>query len=209
MARQRAREIEHQVQEVDRQHPDWSARQVELELESVAPIAYGDWREGTPNLASRLRQVQRWRRGGQGGAGPTAHPLFPYLWPMGEQQRQGLEPEFKAHPTIARGSNRLFLYNCSPEAVRDVRVRLDGHELSYEPAVPSGRFAEIHWRRSESVRESAIRGAGGPVRRHRLSVEFVMSKGTRRGRLDGELELDSENGWVGFSSRDGRRKEIE
>lgn len=210
MARQEKLELERRVQDIEREHPDWSARLVEKELESLAPVAYGNWKDGTPNPLARLRQVQRWRRGSKARpASASLQPLFPYLWPMGEQQRQGMEPEFKARPSVSRGSHRLFLYNCSPEAVRDVRVRVAGQELSYEPAVPPGKFAEVHWIRSDAIRQAALSAAPAQLLRHRLLVEFVVARGTKRARLEGELTLDPGQGWVSFTSRDGRQKEIE
>jgi hypothetical protein len=210
MPRQEKAELERRVQDLERQHPEWSARLIEHELEGVAPVAFGDWKDATPNRLARIRQVQRWRRGARGKLGSdVAQPLFPFLWPMGELQRQGMEPGFTARSTVAQGTHRLFLFNCSVEPVRDVRVKIGGRELSYDPVILPGKFAEVHWLRSDAVRQSALEATAGRSVRHRMLVDFVVAKGTRRARLEGDLTLDPSQGWVSFTSRDGRQKELE
>lgn len=210
MVRQDRDELEHQVQRLEREHPDWSAAQIEAELEGLAPVAFGRWRSETPVRRSRLRQVQRWRRGARGrDAGRGAVHLFPYLWPVGERQRKEVDPAFSPSPVVASGSWRIFLYNCGPEVVRDVRVFVNGHSLDYAPSIPTGRFSEIHWQREESVRAGALALESSTPTRHELSVDFVIARGTREAHLVGELVLHPQQGWVHFAGRDGRRREIE
>ena len=210
MTRQDRQELEHQVQRIERSHPDWTASRVEKELESLAPVAYGTWRADTPLARSRLRQVQRWRGGSRGrdaGRGPVH--LFPYLWPVGERQRKEVDPAFTPSPVVAAGSWRIFLYNCGPEVVRDVRVFVDGQPLDYAPSIVTGRFSEIHWQREQRVRATALRLESAEPSRHDLRVEFVIARGTREARLVGELLLDPQQGWVHFDGQDGRSREIE
>lgn len=210
MPRQTRSDLELAVQRLEREHPDWPARRLERELEGRAPVAYGQWREETPVLRSRLRQVQRWRTGAKGretGRGPVH--LFPYLWPVGERQRKEVDPTFSPSPVVASGSWRIFLYNCGPEVVRDVRVIVDGSALDYSPSILTGRFAEIHWQRQEGLRSSALIAQPGEPSGHELNVEFVIQKGTREARLSGTLFLDPLQGWVHFAGHDGRAREIE
>jgi len=210
MKRQERSELERLAQSVERQHPDWPARQVESALAESAPVAYGDWREETPNLRSRLRAVQRWRIGARGrGAGRGIAHLFPYVWPVGDRQRQELDTTWNASHVATNGSWRLYLYNCAPEVVRDVRVYLDGSEIDYAPSILMGKFAEIHWQRVESVRAQTLDTGTFRTKRYRFEAEFVIARGTRQARIEGELSLDSQQGWTFFASLDGRRREIE
>ncbi len=210
MPRQIRRELEEQVQRVEREHPNWSAAEVERELERRAAVASGQWKDETPILRSRLRQVQRWRTGARGpNAGRSTRSLFPYLWPVGERQRKEVDPGFSASPVVASGSWRVFLYNCGPEVVRDVRILLDRSPLDYTPSILTGRFAEVHWQRVDAIRAQCLAGEGGEVYRHSFRVEFVINRGTRQAYIEGELSLDSLQGWVRFEGRDGRAREIE
>ena len=135
--------------------------------------------------------------------------LFPYLWPVGERQRKEVDPAFSPSPVVASGSWRIFLYNCGPEVVRDVRVFVDQQPLDYAPSILTGRFSEVHWQKRESMRASALLAERGEPSRHDLRVEFVIARGTREAALVGELVLDPLQGWVHFEGRDGRRREIE
>ncbi len=210
MPRQTRRELEEQVQRVDREHPTWSAAEVERELERRAAIAYGQWKDETPILRSRLRQVQRWRTGARGrNAGRPTRSLFPYLWPVGERQRKEVDPGFSASPVVASGSWRVFLYNCGPEVVRDVRVFLDGVSLDYAPSILTGRFAEVHWQREGRLRATTLMGDSAGPSRHALRVEFVVARGTRQAELAGDLLLHPLQGWVHFEGKDGRSRELE
>ncbi|HZY92493.1 MAG TPA: hypothetical protein VFG07_06975 [Thermoplasmata archaeon] len=210
MPRQDRQELEHQVQRLEREHPDWRASRLEKELEAVSPVAYGSWRSDTPVLRSRLRQVQRWRIGAKGrDAGRGSAHLFPYLWPVGERQRKEVDPTFSPSPVVATGSWRIFLYNCGPEVVRDVRVYVDGSPLDYAPSILTGRFSEIHWQRQEGLRSNALLSQRSEPSPHELKVEFVIARGTREAQLAGTLVLDSFQGWVHFAGRDGRTREIE
>ncbi|MCI4317947.1 MAG: TPM domain-containing protein, partial [Thermoplasmata archaeon] len=79
MSRQERQELERQVQAIEREHPKWTAAEVEKSLRERSPIAYGNWHDETPNIRSRLRAIQRWRMGSKGrdqGQGPRH--LFPY-----------------------------------------------------------------------------------------------------------------------------------
>ncbi|MCI4330595.1 MAG: hypothetical protein L3K19_01955 [Thermoplasmata archaeon] len=210
MTRQIRQELERQVQTLERERPKQTASQMETELARRAPVAYGGWRDETPNLRSRLRAIQRWRAGAKGrGAGTGVRHLFPYLWPVGERQRREAEPSFVPSPAVASGSWRIFLYNCSPEVVRDVRVRLDGVDLDYSPSIAVSRFTEVHWQRIEAIKAASLSDSGPEATRHQLEVSFVIAKGTREARIHGDLVLDSTQGWTFFDSRDGRRREIE
>jgi len=209
MTRQHRDELERAVQSLERTDPKRSAAAVEKELAERSPIAYGEWKEETPTLRSRLRAIQRWRSGGRGRSGGTVAHLFPYLWPVGERQRKEVEPEFAASPVLATGSWRIYLYNCSPEVVRDVRLSLDQTEVDYAPSILVGRFLEVHWQRIDAVRASVMGGGGDPLTKHKLRAEFVIAKGTKLARVEGDLVLDSNQGWVHFASVDGRKREIE
>ncbi len=209
MPRQTRSELESDVQRLEREHPRWTASQIERELATRSPVAYEAWRTETPVLRSRLRQVQRWRTGARGrAAGLGVRHLFPYLWPVGERQRKEVDPGFSPSPVVVAGSWRIFLYNCGPEVVRDVRVFLDGGPIDYAPSVLTGRYQEVHWQRHEGIRSSLLQEAGEPTR-HPLRVEFVLARGTRQAALEGDLLLDPQQGWVHFAGRDGRQREIE
>ena len=197
------------MQSLERDDPKRSAAAVEKELAERNPVAYGAWKEETPTLRSRLRSIQRWRSGGRGRSGGTVAHLFPYLWPVGERQRKEVEPEFAASTVLAAGSWRIFLYNCSPEVVRDVRVTLDKTEIDYSPSLPMGRFLEVHWQRIEEIRAACLRQDSESTYAHRLNAEFVIARGTKLARVGGELTLDVQQGWVYFGSDDGRRRELE
>ncbi|HTT25999.1 MAG TPA: hypothetical protein VMH90_03430 [Thermoplasmata archaeon] len=210
MKRQSREELERIAQSLERKNGQWSASEIERAIRDVAPVAYGEWTEETPNRRSRLRSVQRWRTGARGrDAGKGAAHLFPYVWPVGDRQRQELDPSWTTSTRNLTGSWRLFLYNCAPEVVRDVRIYLDGEEVDYAPSILVGRFAEVHWQRIEAVRAETLQGDGAPPAEHLLSAEFVIAKGTRHAAIGGRLRLDPGQGWSFFASRDGRRREIE
>lgn len=210
MSRQERRELERHVLGIERDHPKWSAAEIELELSRRVPVAYGNWKDETPVSRSRLRAVQRWRVGSKGrDAGQGPRHLFPYLWPIGERQRKEIEPTWTVSPVVASGSWRIFLYNCSPEVVRDVRVRLDRIDLDYAPSILDGRCAEIHWQRIDAIKSVCLAEAGPHQTQHLLEVDFVISRGTRQAGVEGELTLDSMQGWTFFGSRDGRRRDLE
>lgn len=202
-------QLEELVQKVDRQHPEWLARAVERELESLAPVVYGQWKDETPSLGARLRQVQRWRKGYRNPPKPAAAPLYRYLWPVGERQRQEIDSGFVARPTRLRATHRVFLYNCSTEPLREVRVKLAGKEAAYEPVIPNGRFAEVDWYRDATIHEALSASIEHARLRYPLSVEFAVDKGRRTGRLEGELEMDASDGWVAFKASDGSRRDLE
>lgn len=209
MGRSTNRELERRVQDLDREHPDWSAREIERELAEVAAVAYGDWRESTPEELSRLRAVQRWRgAGARSLAAQQAKVLFPYVWPLGERQRHELEPSFAPSTRVASGSWRVFLYNCSPETLREMHVVLDGTPVGYSPFLSMGKFTELHWQR-DAAAKAATMGYDTAPSRHDLLVRFVIAKGTREARLAGTLLLEGAQGWVAFDGGDGRTKEIE
>jgi hypothetical protein len=128
---------------------------------------------------------------------------------VGERQRREVDPSFSPSPVVASGSWRVFLYNCSPEVVRDVRVRLDGIDLDYAPSIAVGRFAEVHWQRIDAIKAVCLADNGGNETRHLLEVEFVIAKGTREARVEGQLLLHTMQGWMFFDSQDGRRRELE
>ena len=208
--RQEREELERIVLQLERENPRARASDFERELGRRSPVAYGSWVDGTPELRSRLRSVQRWRTGSRGRyAGKGVRHLFPYVWPIGDRQRKELEPEHKVSPVVSAGSWRLFLYNCGPEVVRDVRIHLDQTELDYAPSVLTGRFAEIHWQRIEAIKAECLSDLGGPVTKHRLRIDFVISRGTRQAYVEGDLTLDTVQGWLQFQGRDGRGREIE
>jgi len=202
-------ELEQLVHQVERQHPDWSSRAVEHELEALAPVVYGHWKDETPNLEARLRQVQRWRKGFRSPPRPRAPSLYRHIWPVGERQRQELDPTYMARPTRLRASHRIFLRNCSSDPVQELRARLAGREVAYEPSLLPGRFVEVDWSRHEELRKWLLESGDHATRPCKLSVEFATDRGTRSGRFDGELELDSTDGWRAFVASDGSRKEIE
>jgi hypothetical protein len=210
MKRQQREELERLVQSLERKNPRWPASQLEAVLQNSSPLAYGEWKDDTPNLRSRLRAIQRWRSGARGrDAGKGVVHLFPYVWPVGDRQRQELDPGWTASPMVISGSWRIYLYNCAPEVVRDVRIRLDGEEVDYAPSILVGRFAEVHWQRIEAIRaETGSERATEPAS-HELEAEFVIARGTRQAGIAGELRLDPSQGWSFFASRDGRKREIE
>ncbi|MCI4328066.1 MAG: hypothetical protein L3J86_00650 [Thermoplasmata archaeon] len=209
MVRQHKSELERVVQALEREDPKRNAAAVEKALGERSPVAYGEWKDETPNLRSRLRAVQRWRSGSRGRGGSSQPHLFPYLWPVGERQRKEVEPEFSASPVLASGSWRMFLYNCSPEVVRDVRVTLDQVEIDYAPSILVGRFVELHWQRIDGIRSAFLAEGGDRTSRHTLAADFVIAKGTRQARIGGEMTLDTTQGWVYFGSLDGRKRELE
>jgi hypothetical protein len=173
-------------------------------------VGYANWKEFTPSPSARLRQVQRWRRGDSGGAArPKAKLLFHYLWPLGEHQRQAVDPLFEARPTELHASHRIFLHNCSQETVREVRIRLAGAEVGYEPAITPGRFAEVSWVKHPPIRTGAIAAAAHTKLVYPVRVDFAVERGRKRASLEGEFTMDSSDGWVSFSSEDGQAKEIE
>src|SRR5580658_3876537 len=125
MRRQSREELERIVQAIERRNPGWTARQLEGSMGETAPVAYGEWLAETPNGRSRLRAIQRWRTGARGrDAGKGEVHLFPYVWPVGDRQRQELDPNWTTSTRNLTGSWRLFLYNCAPEVLRDVRIYL-------------------------------------------------------------------------------------
>ena len=208
--RQERAELERQVQALERDNPKSASSEMERELERRAPLAYGAWKEETPVLRSRLRAIQRWRSGSRGReAGKGARHLFPYVWPIGDRQRKEVEPSHSVSPVVSAGSWRLYLYNCGPEVVRDVRIHLDQVELDYAPSVLTGRFAEIHWQRIDAIKAQCLADDGVTLSKHRLRVEFVINKGTRQAHIDGELTLNAVQGWIHFEGRDGRGREVE
>lgn len=210
MGRGSRAELERLVQDLDRKHPEWTSRQIETELELLAPVAYGGWKDDTPVLRARHRQVQRWRTGDRGAPHPPASRLpYQYLWPVGEQQRKVIEPGFAARPTRLHASHRVFLHNCSEETLREVRVELGGREVAYEPALAPGKCMEVHWVRNDAIRAATFRCTGHEPIRHVLAAEFAYSRGTRRACLEGELTMDATDGWTAFASRGGPSKEVE
>src|SRR4029077_18086913 len=99
MKRQNREQLERTVQGLEREHSEWPASRVESALLEAAPIAYGEWREGTPAPRSGLRGIQRWTTGARGrDPGRRATHLVPFVWPIGEKQRQ----EIDASWTISR-----------------------------------------------------------------------------------------------------------
>lgn len=202
-------ELERLVLVLERQHPDWSAREIELELAQRAPASHGSWAGDTPNLRARLRQVQRWRTGAQSRRRTLAHPAYTFLWPLGEKQRQVIEPAFTARASPRSASHRIFLHNCSAETVRELRARLGRVEVAYEPALAAGGFTELHWTRNPAIRDSLLGAADHQLILYSLDVEFAVSNGTRRAFLKGELSLDSSDGWISFRTSEQSAKEIE
>jgi hypothetical protein len=210
MKRQSREELERIVQTLERRNSGWSARQLEDGVKETGPLAYEEWVAETPNRRSRLRAVQRWRTGARGReAGKAAVHLFPYVWPVGDRQRQELDPTWTTSARALSGSWRLFLYNCAPEVLRDVRISLDGEEIDYSPSILVGRFAEVHWQRIDTLRSETLQGEGASPAEHELTAEFVIAKGTRHAAIAGKLTLHPSQGWSFFASRDGRRREIE
>ena len=210
MTRAERIELERLVQLLDRQYSGWSAGEIEAELARRAPVAYGNWKDDTPAVRSRLRQVQRWRRGGTGaGRRPRSRPPYTFVWPVGERQRQSLEPTFSARPLAPRASHRLFVYNCSSETVRELHVKLDGVKVSYEPALRAAGFAEIHWTRNHVIRDALLVATEHQIFFHPVEVEFAVSNGAKRAFLKGVLRLDSTDGWNSFRADDRTEREIE
>lgn len=203
-------ELERLVFVLERQHPDWSASDIERGLAEWAPASHGSWKADTPNLRARLRQVQRWRSGSRGGGrSPRTRLAYTFLWPMGEKQREAVESSYIARASSRRASHRLFLYNCSAEVVRELRAKVGGVEVAYEPALLAGAFTEIHWTRNPAIRDGLLQAAGHEALSHPLEVEFAVSNGTKRALLKGTLSLDATDGWNSFRARDGSAKEIE
>jgi hypothetical protein len=203
------KELEQLTQGVERAHSDWSARRVERELEALAPVVYGHWKDETPSLEARLRQVQRWRKGFRSPPRPRAPSLYRHIWPVGERQRQELDPKYVARPTRLRASHRIFLRNCSSDPIQELRARLAGREVAYEPSLLPGQFVEVDWSRLEELLKWLLESGEHAMRSCKLSVEFATNRGTRTGRFDGELELDSTDGWRTFVASDGSGKEIQ
>ncbi|MCI4350707.1 MAG: hypothetical protein L3K15_04265 [Thermoplasmata archaeon] len=202
-------ELIRRVQSLDRAHPDWDSPRIEKELETLVPVLYGNWKDDTPNPASRSRQIQRWR--GAGGVRTLtrgAKPLYHRIWPIGERQRQALQPSFTARPTRFRASHRVFLHNCSTETLREIRVRLGTKDVGFEPALTPGSFAEVAWYKNDEVRSASLDAPAHAELRFALGVEFAITQGTRRARLDGELIADSSDGWTAFRSAAGGEREI-
>lgn len=210
MTRGSRAELERLVQDLHRIHPDWPSSRIETELELLAPLAYGNWKEDAPVLRTRHRQVQRWRTGEKGTARKGTMRLpFQYLWPVGEKQRHQLDSEFRARATNLRASHRIFLHNCSTETLREVRVQLDGKDVAYEPSLEAGKLTEIHWVRNQDIRSAALVAAPHQLISHELRAEFAFAKGMRQARLEGALTMDSSDGWLSFVSERGPSKEIE
>ena len=210
MNRTDRRLLAQQTQALDREHPEWNARELDAELAMRAPVAYGSWAESTPELASRRRSIQRWRGPEGSGAAPRAAGLlFPYLWPVGERQRHELEPGYVPSSRLSAGSWRIFLYNCSPETVREIHVTLDRAVVGYSPFLLPGRFTELLWQRVPAIKEVALADVEPRLSDHPLRVLFVLARGTREGRLEGTLRLRNDQGWAEFDGGGGRRKELE
>ena len=202
-------ELERLTQEIDREHPDWNAREIERELELRSPVVYGHWKDGTPILEARLRQVQRWRKGVRYPARTRTSLPFRYAWPVGEKQRRALDPTYGAGHPVHRATHRVFLYNCSEETLRELRMLLGGREVGYEPALPPGHFAEVVWTRNPAIRSAALGSAARARIAFPFRAEFAIVRGTRSAGLAGQLLLDTEDGWISFSSSDGQSKELE
>jgi hypothetical protein len=208
--RQDRASLEREVQAIERENPKGSAGAFEKELERRIPVLYGSWKDETPVLRSRLRAIQRWRSGSRGrDAGKTVRHLFPYVWPVGDRQRKDVDANHQVSPVVSSGSWRLFLYNCGPEVVRDVRIFLDRSELDYAPSILTGRFAEIHWQRLDAIKAQCLADDGVNLSRHLLRVDFVIDRGTRLAHIEGELTLHALQGWLRFEGRDGRGREVE
>jgi hypothetical protein len=210
MSRGSRAELERLVQVLERKHPEWSASRIEAELEILAPVDYGYWKDNTPVPRARHRQVQRWRTGDKGTVRRSSvRPPFQYVWPVGERQRHALDPEFQPRATGLRASHRIFVHNCSEETLREVRVRLGDREVAYEPAMEPGKLTEIHWVKNDAIRAAALAAVGHERIPHDLQVEFAFSKGLKIGHLEGELTMDATEGWTSFTSGGGVAKEIE
>jgi hypothetical protein len=174
-------ELERIVMAIERQHSDWSAAEIERELAHRAAVSYGNWKDDTPNLRARLRQIQRWRTGARGaGPRPRAQLAYTFLWPMGEKQRQGVEPSFPARASLRRASHRIFLYNCSAETLRELRAKVGRVEVAYDPALAPKGFAEVHWTRNPAVREGLLAAKDHQILQPPLEVEFAVANGTKR-----------------------------
>ncbi|MGI0053625.1 MAG: hypothetical protein ACRECR_05130 [Thermoplasmata archaeon] len=201
-------ELEHGVQELDREHPGWNSREIETELRDRHPATYGRWRDATPSEGSRLRSIQRWRgTGGRALAARQAQALFAHVWPLGERQRQEMEPSYAPASRVASGSWRLFLFNCGPEVLREIHITLAGEAIGYSPFLLMERFTEIFWQRVPSIKEAALNGPEPSA--FALEVRFVIARGTRNARIEGKLRLEPEQGWTQFDAGDGRSREIE
>jgi hypothetical protein len=210
MRRSRRSELEPQVQGLDREHPEWSSSEIERELRVRHPAMYGDWAEETPEVASRRRAVQRWRgSGGRALAARQARAEIPFLWPVGERQRRELDPGYLPSSRLSAGSWRIFLYNCAPETLREIHVALDRVAVGYSPFLLPGRFLEVLWQRVEPIKEATLATPESAPSGHLLRAQFVRSRGTREGRLEGTLQLRTDQGWLVFDGGNGRTKELE
>lgn len=180
------------------------------ELASRAGVAYGNWLDDTPEEDSRIRAIQRWRGSSKWSpTGPIARLSFPHLWPVGERQRQEVDASYQPSQRVSVGSWRVFLYNCGPDVVRDVKVLLDEILVTYSPSIVSGRFTELQWQKIDAIRRECLTVDDHPFFDHRLNVQFVLAKGTHEARLEGVLRLDPVQGWRSFASGEGRSREIE
>jgi hypothetical protein len=208
VSRREREELERHVQRLERLSPARTARQLEAELRILAPVAYGNWADDTPELAARLRQVQRWRRGSSGTTRPAGRQELYHVWPAGEAQRHEIDPAFPLRRPRAPASHRLFLRNCSEETLHEVGVTLAGRAVGYEPALAPGGFTEVHWVRNEAIRAAALEAPAHERLRHPLRVDYAYARGTKRGRFEGVLLLDAMDGWTEFTAKDGEAKEI-
>jgi hypothetical protein len=202
-------ELERAVQKLDREHADWAAPIIERELEVVAPVAYGNWKDTTPNLRARLRQIQRWRGGARTPPRPKLKLPFRYLWPLGESQRNVVDPAFAAPRRARRASHRIFLQNCSTETVREIHVRLGGREVGYEPTLGPGGFLELRWTNNPAIRATALEATENEALYFPLAVEFAVRNGRGRASLEGRLTMAASDGWTEFRAIDGQIREIE
>lgn len=202
-------ELQRRVEDLHRQHPEWQAREIEAQLEALLPVAYGSWAEDTPIEDSRLRAIQRWRGANRWTTGAAvSRTEFPYVWPYGERQRQEVDSAYTPSRVPVLGSWRLFLYNCSPEVVRDVKIRLDGEPAGYSPAILAGKFCEIQWQRIDAIRSITLSGGAAGPSQHTLLAEFVVARGTKEVHFQGSLWLDPVQGWRVFQGNEDRSTEL-
>jgi hypothetical protein len=120
-----------------------------------------------------------------------------------------LDASFPARSTAQQAAHQLFLYNCSSEIVREVRARLGGSEILYEPSIGPGKFAELPWTKNEAIRSTALRATRGALISQPLEVDFAIDEGVKWARLSGELTLHETDGWIRFRSKNGAEKELE